>query len=53
MKEMKEMKEMKKAFDDWDKACAKVFDAIEDFHKMDINKTSNPTLETQRDEEAK
>jgi hypothetical protein len=49
---MKEMEEMNKAFDDFDKACAKALDAIEDFHKMDINKTSNPTLETQRDKEA-
>ena len=47
-----EMQEMNKAFDDFDKACALALDAIEDFHNMDINKPSNPTLETQRDKEA-
>ena len=44
-KEMKEMAEMNKAFDDFHKACQKAIDACQDFIDMDINKTSNPTLE--------
>ena len=49
---MKEMKEMNEAFDKFNEACAKAIDAIEDFHDMDINKTTEPSLETQRDEVA-
>ena len=49
---MKEMKEMNEAFDRFHEACTNALDAIEDFHKMDINKTTEPTLETQRDEVA-
>ena len=37
MKEMKEMKEMNEAFDRFHEACTKALDAIEDFHKLDIN----------------
>ena len=44
-KEMKEMAEMNKAFDDFDKACAKAIGACQDFIDMDINKTPEPTLE--------
>ena len=44
-KEMREMAEMNKAFDDFDKACAKAIGACQDFIEMDINKTSEPTLE--------
>ena len=60
-KEMAEMAEMNKAFDDFDKACAKAIGACQDFIDMDINKTPEPTLEpsgkptkmaTQRDKEA-
>ena len=47
---MKEMEEMNKAFDDFHAALDNALDAIEDFHNMDINKTTEPTLETQRDE---
>jgi len=43
-KEMAEMAEMHKAFDDFDKACAKVIGACQDFIDMDI-KTTKPTLE--------
>ena len=49
---MKEMKEMNEAFDRFHEACTNALDAIEDFHKMDINKTTEPTLEPQRDEVA-
>ncbi len=43
-KEMAEMAEMNKAFDDFDKACAKTIDACQAFIDMDI-KTTKPTLE--------
>jgi len=43
-KEMPEMTEMNKAFDDFDKACAKAIGACQDFINMDI-KTTKPTLE--------
>ena len=36
-REMDEMKEMSKAFDKWDLSIANALDAIEDFHKLDIN----------------
>ena len=42
---MAEMAEMNKAFDDFDKACAKAIGACQDFIDMDINKTTKPTLE--------
>jgi len=42
---MTEMTEMNKAFDDFDKACAKAIGACQDFIEMDINKTTKPTLE--------
>ena len=55
MTKMAEMAEMNKAFDDFDKACAKAIGACQDFIDMDI-KTTKPTLEeetpTQRDEVA-
>ena len=60
-KEMKEMKEMDKAFENFDKACKLAIEACNDFIEMDINKTTEPTLEpsvkrtkmaTQRDEGA-
>ena len=44
--------ELNKAFDNFHKALNNALDAIEDFHSLDINKTSEPTLETQRDEGA-
>ena len=58
---MAEMAEMNKAFDNFDKACAKVISDCQAFIDMDINKTTEPTLEpsgkpakmaTQRDEVA-
>ena len=49
---MKEMREMDKAFEDFSKACDKAIGKCQDFIEMDINKTSEPTLETQRDEGA-
>jgi hypothetical protein len=50
---MKEMEEMNKAFDDFNKTLVKTIKACQDFRNLDINKTSEPTLETQRDDEAK
>jgi hypothetical protein len=44
-----EMQEMDKAFEDFSKACDKAIGACRDFIDMDISKTSEPTLETQRD----
>ena len=41
----KEMEEMDKAFNDFNKACAKAIDKCQDFIDMDINKTTEPTLE--------
>ena len=49
---MAEMDEMDKAFEDFSKACDKAVGACQDFIDMDINKTSEPRLETQRDEGA-
>ena len=49
---IKEMREMDKAFEDFSKACDNVIGKCQDFIEMDINKTSEPTLETQRDEGA-
>jgi hypothetical protein len=49
---MKEMEEMNKAFDDFDKTLVKTIKACQDFRSLDINKTTEPTLETQRDEVA-
>ncbi len=49
---MKEMEEMNKAFEDFSKACDNAIGKCQDFIEMDINKTSEPTLETQRDEGA-
>jgi len=49
---MKEMEEMNKAFEDFSKAIDKAIGKCQDFRDMDINKTSEPTLETQRDEGA-
>ena len=43
---------MDKAFENFDKACKLAIEACNDFIDMDINKTSEPTLETQRDEGA-
>ena len=40
---MKEMEKMNEAFDKFDEACTNALDAIEDFHNMDINKTTEPT----------
>jgi len=51
-KTMKEMEEMNKAFEDFSKACDNAIGKCQDFIEMDINKTSEPTLETQRDEGA-
>ena len=48
---MKEMEEMNKAFEDFSKACDNAIGKCQDFIEMDI-KTSEPTLETQRDEGA-
>ncbi len=47
-KEMTEMTEMNKAFDDFDKACAKAIDACQDFIDMDI-KTTKPVIELDED----
>ena len=44
--------ELNKAFDRLDLSLANALDAIEDFHSMDINKTTEPSLETQRDKVA-
>ena len=44
--------ELDKAFDNFEKSINTARNAIEDFIQMDINKTSEPTLETRRDEEA-
>ena len=49
---MKEMEEMNKAFDDVVSLCDKTIKACQDFRNMDINKTTEPSLETQRDEVA-
>jgi len=49
---VKEWKEFDKVFDNFHESLDNAIDAIEDFRKMDITKTSEPTLETQRDEEA-
>ena len=39
------MEEMDKAFNDFSKACDKAIDSCQDFIDMDINKTTEPTLE--------
>jgi hypothetical protein len=44
--------ELDKAFDNFKKSINNSINAIEDFVQMDINKTAEPTLETQRDEVA-
>ena len=44
--------ELDKAFDNFEKSINTARNAIKDFIQMDINKTSEPTLETQRDEGA-
>ena len=49
---MKEMEEMEKAFRSFSKKCDETINACQLFIDMDINKTSEPTLETQRDEGA-
>lgn len=41
----REKKEFNKAFNDFDKACTNAMDACQSFIEMDINKTSEPTLE--------
>ena len=46
------MSELDKAFNEFDEACDNAIKACNDFIDMDINKTSEPTLETQRDEGA-
>ena len=43
----KEMEEMDKAFEDFSKACDEAIGACQDFIDMDINKTTEPTLEVQ------
>ena len=50
--ETAEMAEMDKAFEDFSKACDNAIGKCQDFIDMDINKTTEPTLETQRDEVA-
>ena len=47
--EIVDPQEMNAVFDNFHAALNRALDAIEDFHNMDINKTSEPTLETQRD----
>ena len=47
---MKEMREMDKAFEDFSKACDNAIGKCQDFIEMDINKTSEPTLEKQREQ---
>ena len=42
---MAEMDEMDKAFEDFSKACNKAIEACQDFRDMNIDKTSEPTLE--------
>ena len=41
----REMEEMNKAFEDFSKACDNAIGACQDFIDMDINKTTEPTLE--------
>ena len=48
----KEEKEFNEAFDNFERSIDNAINAIQDFVQMDINKTSEPTLETQREEEA-
>ena len=50
--ETAEMAEMDKAFEDFSKACDNAIGKCQDFIDMDINKTTEPTHETQRDEGA-
>jgi hypothetical protein len=44
--------ELNKAFDDVVSLCDKTIKACQNFRNMDINKTTEPSLETQRDEVA-